>query len=64
MKRVYHSNASTNIRLREEISKSKLPNYVLTLKYVISAKTMLVTAHVAQRNVAVPRQLSYAANFF
>lgn len=40
MKQVYHSNATTNIRLREEISKSKLPNSVLALQYGVSTKTV------------------------
>jgi len=40
MKQVYHSNATTNIRLREEINKSKEANNVLALKYGVSEKTV------------------------
>ncbi len=38
MKQVYHSNATTNVRLRNEINKSKLCNSSLSLKYGVSEK--------------------------
>lgn len=40
MKQVYHSNASTNIRLRLEINKSKGPNNVLAEKFGVSENTI------------------------
>jgi transposase-like protein len=40
MKQVYHSNATTNVRLRNEINKSKLSNSSLSLKYGVSEKTI------------------------
>jgi len=40
MKQVYHSNATTNIRLRKEINKSKEANNVLALKFGVSEKTV------------------------
>ena len=40
MKQVYHSNATTNIRLRREINKSNETNNVLALKYGVSEKTV------------------------
>ena len=40
MKQVYHTNATTNIRLRNEISKSKSSNIDLSLKYGVSVKTI------------------------
>ncbi len=40
MKQVYHSNATTNIRLRSEINKSNLPNKELALNYGISENTV------------------------
>ena len=40
MKQVYHSNATTNIRLRKEINKSNEANIVLALKYGVSEKTV------------------------
>ena len=41
MKQVYHSNATTNIRLRLEINKSKGPNNVLAEKFGVSENTIL-----------------------
>jgi transposase-like protein len=40
MKQVYHSNATTNIRLRAEINKSILSNKALKLKYGVSENTI------------------------
>lgn len=40
MKQTYHSNATTNIRLRTEINNSNLPPRILALKYGVSAKTI------------------------
>ena len=40
MKQVYHSNASTNIRLRSEINKSELSNIALTEKLGVSENTI------------------------
>jgi len=40
MKQVYHSNATTNIRLRSEIRKSNLSNQALSLKYGVSGNTI------------------------
>ena len=41
MKQVYHSNATTNVRLRCEINKSTASNSVLSLKYNVSEKTVV-----------------------
>lgn len=40
MKQRYHSNATTNIRLRSEINKSKKPNTTLSSQYGVSVKTI------------------------
>lgn len=40
MKQVYHSNATTNIRLRNEINKSNLTNKELSEKYNVSGNTV------------------------
>jgi transposase InsO family protein len=40
MKQVYHSNSTTNIRLRSEINKSNLPNLSLSIKYGVSENTV------------------------
>jgi len=40
MKQVYHSNATTNIRLRFEINKSKEPNNILAEKFGVSENTI------------------------
>lgn len=40
MKQEYHSNATTNVRLRSEINKSKLSNTALSSKYGVSKKTI------------------------
>jgi len=40
MKQVYHSNATTNIRLRNEINKSNLTNTELSEKYNVSKNTV------------------------
>jgi transposase-like protein len=40
MKQVYHTNATTNVRLRSEINNSKLSNKELILKYDVSDKTI------------------------
>ncbi len=40
MKQEYHSNASTNIHLRLELSKSNLTNSELAVKYNISKPTV------------------------
>ena len=40
MKQVYHSNATTNIRLRNEINKSERTNIFLVRKYGVSEKTV------------------------
>lgn len=40
MKQVYHSNATTNIRLRSEISKSNEPNIFLAKKFGVSENTI------------------------
>ena len=40
MKQVYHSNATTNIRLRNEINKSNLTNKELSEKYNVSGNTI------------------------
>jgi len=40
MKQVYHSNATTNIRLRSEINKSKESNIFLAQKYGVSENTI------------------------
>lgn len=41
MKQVYHTNATTNIRLRNEINKSNLSNKALSLHYNVSNKTIV-----------------------
>ena len=40
MKQVYHTNATTNVRLRTEINKSDLPNSTLAVKYGVSENTI------------------------
>jgi transposase-like protein len=40
MKQSYHSNSTTNVRLRSEINKSKLSHKALSLKYGVSKKTI------------------------
>lgn len=40
MKQVYHSNATTNIRLRSEINKSKKSNNILAEEYGVSENTI------------------------
>ena len=40
MKQVYHTNATTNLRLRCEINNSKLANKELSLQYGVSEKTI------------------------
>ena len=40
MKQVYHSNATTNVRLRSEINNSTLSNSELSIKYGVSEKTI------------------------
>ncbi len=40
MKQVYHSNATTNIRLRSEINKSNEPNIFLAKKFGVSENTI------------------------
>ncbi len=40
MKQSYHSNSTTNVRLRSEINKSKLSNKALSLKYGVSKNTI------------------------
>jgi transposase InsO family protein len=40
MKQVYHSNATTNIRLRSEINKSNLPNNILAKNFGVSENTI------------------------
>lgn len=41
MKQVYHSNATTNVRLRSEINNSTSSNSLLSLKYNVSEKTVV-----------------------
>ena len=41
MKQVYHSNATTNVRLRSEINNSTASNSALSLKYNVSEKTII-----------------------
>jgi transposase-like protein len=41
MKQVYHSNATTNVRLRCEINNSTASNSALSLKYNVSKKTVM-----------------------
>jgi len=40
MKQTYHSNSTTNVRLRTEINKSKLPYHVLSSRYGVSENTI------------------------
>ena len=40
MQQRYHSNATTNIRLRSEINKSRKPNTALSIQYGVSEKTI------------------------
>jgi transposase-like protein len=40
MKQIYHTNATTNVRLRTEINKSKLSPEALSLKYGVSKNTI------------------------
>jgi len=41
MKQIYHSNATTNVRLRTDINKSKLSYDALSLKYGVSKNTII-----------------------
>ena len=41
MKQTYHSNSTTNLRLRREINKSTLPNHVLAEHYGVSQSTVV-----------------------
>jgi uncharacterized protein YjcR len=40
MKQVYHSNSTTNVRLRTEINKSNLPYHLLASQYGVSQNTI------------------------
>ena len=40
MKQTYHSNSTTNVRLRCEINKSNLSHHALSVKYGVSEKTI------------------------
>jgi transposase-like protein len=40
MKQTYHSNSTTNLRLRSEISNSNLPYHILSSKYGVSENTI------------------------
>jgi transposase-like protein len=40
MKQIYHTNATTNVRLRTEINKSKLSPKALSLQYGVSKNTI------------------------
>ena len=42
MKQVCHSNETTNVGLRFEISSSKASNLALSLKYNVSKKTIII----------------------
>ena len=40
MQQLYHSNATTNVRLRSEIHKSRKSNTALCIQYGVSEKTV------------------------
>lgn len=40
MKQTYHSNSTTNVRLRTEINKSNLPQHLLEPQYGITQNTI------------------------
>lgn len=40
MKQTYHSNSTTNVRLRSEINKSNLPYHILSARYGVSESTI------------------------
>ena len=64
MKQVYHSNATTNVRLRSEISKSKLSNPALSLKYGVSEKTIgkWKSRKIFEDKTSRPHTIKYALN--
>lgn len=41
MKQIYHSNSTTNVRLRKEINTSKLPNLELSKQFGVSQNTII-----------------------
>ena len=41
MKQIYHSNVTTNVRLRTEINNSTWSNSLLSLKHNVSEKTVI-----------------------
>jgi transposase-like protein len=62
MKQVYHSNATTNVRLRSEINNSKLSNKELILKYNVSEKTITKwkSRDVFEDKTSRPNTIKYA----
>jgi len=62
MKQVYHSNATTNVRLRSEINKSTASNSALSLKYNVSEKTIIKwkSRTVFEDKSARPHTIKYA----
>jgi len=62
MKQTYHSNSTTNVRLRKEINKSNLSNKALCLKYGVSENSILKWKHRTkfQDKSSRPHTIKYA----
>jgi transposase-like protein len=62
MKQVYHSNATTNIRLRNEINKSNLTNKELSEKYNVSINTIKKwkTRNIFTDKSSKPKDIKYS----
>lgn len=62
MKQIYHSNSTTNVRMRYEISKSALPNKELSVRYGVSEKTITKWKHrtVFQDKSSRPDTIKYS----
>ncbi len=62
MKQTYHSNATTNVRLREEISKSKATNLELSEKIGVSENTIRKwkNREVFEDKSSRPRKIRYS----
>ena len=66
MKQIYHSNATTNVRLRTEINKSKLSDEALSLKYGVSKNTIHKWRNrkIFEDKSSRPKSIKYALSEF
>jgi len=64
MKQNYHSNATTNVHLRQKIQKSNLTNIDLSLRYGVSTKTIFKWRHRTEfkDRSSRPNKITYALN--